>query len=396
MKRRHIFTLIPEYGDVTDASVRAKYGYLEAAVSIAGNVLLFMIKVFLGVLINSIALISDGIHSLSDVATSAVVILGFRMAKKPADEKHPFGHGRIEYIASLIIAVLLMFVGAEFIKEALNRFTNFQGFSHQQLAIPIAVVVFFSAIVKEIMARYSIALSKKVNSDVLTADGWHHRSDALSSIGVGISIVGSSYGFYFLDPVFGIIVAVIIIYVGITLVKTAVNLLIGQKPGDDMFYEIEQIANTVKGIHGVHDISFHDYGSHKIVTLHAEVDSTLSLEQAHGIADALEREIKTKTKFETVIHLEPRKETSKKLTKKEVISCLLQFKKEVIAFHKVQIITIGPHINVKLHVTVNPEMSIEESHKLYEKIKHCIQDISNDCIVDIHFDPVRVLNSRRK
>lgn len=387
MKRTKRSLLIPEYGDVTDASVRAKYGYLEAIVSIIGNIILFLLKLVLGLLINSIALIADGVHSLSDVATSAVVILGFRMAKKPADEKHPFGHGRIEYIASLIIAVLLLFVGVEFIREAVSRFGSLHGFSNQQLAIPIAAIVLFSALLKELMARYSITLSKKIKSDVLTADGWHHRSDAFSSIGVAISIIGSSYGFYILDPVFGIVVAAIIMYVGVGLVRSTADSLIGQRPEDYIFEQIEQIANEAKGIYGVHNISFHDYGNHKIVTLHAEVDSNLSLDQAHKLADDLELEIRTKTKYGTVIHLEPVSEVSKCPMKREVITCLLRFKKEVIAFHKVQIIQVGSQVNVKLRATVDPTMSVEQSHELYEKIKHCIQESNPDYLVDIHFDP---------
>lgn len=387
VKKGIVSRLIPEYGDVTDASVRAKYGYLEAVVSIIGNVFLFLLKIVLGVMINSIALIADGVHSLSDVGTSAVVIFGFRLAKKPADEKHPFGHGRIEYIASLIIAVLLLFVGAEFIREAVNRFTHLEGFSHQELAIPIAIVVLISAFIKELMARYSIVLSKKINSDVLTADGWHHRSDALSSIGVAISIIGSYYGFYILDPFFGVVVAVIIIYVGITLVRSTADLLIGQKPAEDIFKKIEQIAYEIPGIHGVHNISFHDYGNHKIVTLHAEVDSNLSIERAHMIADDLEQSIRSKTTFGTVIHLEPDSEKTKCMKRKDVVSCLLRFKKEVVAFHKVQIINLGTQVNVKLHAIVDPQMSVEKSHELYEKIKECIQESNKDCIVDIHFDP---------
>ncbi|MDG6229829.1 MAG: cation diffusion facilitator family transporter [Candidatus Thermoplasmatota archaeon] len=387
---------IPEYGDATDISIRAKYGYLEGSLSIIGNIVLFLIKIVLGVLLNSIALIADSIHSLSDVATSAVVIFGFKFSKKPADEKHPFGHGRIEYIATLVIAIILMIAGIEFIREALIRFTDLKGFSQQQLALPIACIVLFSAIVKEIMARYSIILSKKIQSDVLTAEGWHHRSDALSSIGVALSIIGTSYGFYFLDPLFGLVVSAIIIYIGYRLVRSTVDALIGQKPDNYMIKQIEHIAQQTKDIRGIHDISIHDYGPYKVVTLHAEVDPDLSLEHAHTLADNLERKIKEKTNYATVIHLEPTYNLEKQVTKKEVITCLLQFKQEIQSFHKVQIINRGKQTNVKLHIIVNPQMSVETSHKLYTKIKECIQKTDNTCIVDIHFEPIKTKKTETK
>ncbi|UCD13825.1 MAG: cation transporter, partial [Thermoplasmatales archaeon] len=199
------FLMIPQYGDSQDPIVRAKYGYLEATVSILGNTLLFFLKLLLGLFINSIALIADGVHSLSDVSTSGVVIFGFRIAKKQPDKEHPYGHGRAEYIATLIIATLLIITGFGFIQQSIERIIDPQNITHQEYAIIISVIVMVSAVLKELMARFSFAISKRIKSDVLRADAWHHRSDAISSIGVAISIIVSRYGFPILDPIFGII-----------------------------------------------------------------------------------------------------------------------------------------------------------------------------------------------
>ena len=136
---------IPDYGDASDPDVRARYGYLEGWVSVGGNVGLFGLKVALGLFIGSIALLADGVHSLSDVATSAVVILGFRLAAKPPDEGHPFGHGRVEYIATLIIAVLLALVGLEFILVSFDKLQDPSSFVNEAYAVHVALVVLASA-----------------------------------------------------------------------------------------------------------------------------------------------------------------------------------------------------------------------------------------------------------
>ena len=188
MSKSSKFKIIPDYGDINDPSIRAKYGYLEATVSIIGNVIIFLIKLFLGLFINSIALIADSVHSLSDVSTSGVVIFGFRTAKKKPDKEHPYGHGRAEYIATLIIAVILIIVGFSFIEQSVERIINIKDIEHGEYAIIISIIVIISAVLKELMARYSYLLAKKINSDVLKADAWHHRSDSISSIGVACNI----------------------------------------------------------------------------------------------------------------------------------------------------------------------------------------------------------------
>jgi cation diffusion facilitator family transporter len=307
------YRMIPDYGDPNDPLVRAKYGYLEGIVSIIGNTLLFIIKLAMGLLINSIALIADSVHTLSDVGTSMVVIIGFKISTKPSDKTHPYGYGRVEYIATIIIAVLLVITGFGFIQQSIERIVNSVSITHKEYALVIGLVLLLSAVVKEWMARFSLAIGKKINSDILIADAWHHRSDAFASIGVGVSIIGSFYGFPLLDPIFGIIVSLIIIYVGITLGKPSANSLIGKSPDDDIVESIQEIGRQIQGVKNIHDISLHDYGPKKIITLHAEVDKDLLLDDAHAIADKLEEKIKEKMNCSTIIHVEPtefRPETS--------------------------------------------------------------------------------------
>jgi len=379
--------LIPDYGSTNDPNVRAKYAYLEAGVSIIINVLLFLLKLLLGLFINSIALIADGVHSLSDVSTSGIVIFGFRIATKKPDKEHPYGHGRVEHIATLIIAILLILVGIGFIQQSIERIINLETIKHGEYAIIISIIVIISAILKELMARYSNTIAKKINSDVLKADAWHHRSDAISSIGVAIGILGARYGFPILDPIFGIIVSAIIIYVGINLVRTASNFLIGKSPDQELIKQIKTIAQKTDKVIGIHDISIHDYGTTKILTLHAEVNSNLPLNEAHKIADNLENNIHIITRYSTIIHLDPKEIRFDLKTNKRIIENILNKQKEIVSFHKIQIIRGADNEDIKMHLIVDKDMSIKNSHELCHRLKLNLEEVYVSCNVDIHFEP---------
>jgi len=387
MKKQTKMCPIPDYGDINDPDVRAKYGYLEATVSILGNIILFLLKFFLGLFINSIALIADGVHSLSDVSTSVVVIFGFKSAKKQPDKEHPFGHGRAEYIATLIIAVLLALIGFAFIQQSIERILNLENLSNIEYVFVIVALLLFSALIKELMAIYSSAISIKIDSDVLKADSWHHRSDALSSIGVAIGLIGARYGFPILDPIFGIIVSVIIIYVGVDLLKSTSNFLLGTSPDKNLIEKLDKIAEEAKGVIGIHAISLHDYGTTKVVTLHANVSKNLLIDEAHKIADDLEEKIQNATGFLSIIHIEPEKENLNLDFKKWLVEKILKKQKDIISFHKIKIIKLGRKYIVKMHLIVDREMSVESTHKLNYRLKNLIEKECHYSEIYIHFDP---------
>lgn len=307
MKKEKSWSFLPEYGDINRPEIRAKYGYSEALISIVGNILLFFIKIILALFVNSIGLTADAIHSLSDVSTSGIVVFGFKIAKKEPDKKHPFGHGRAEHIATLIIAVLLIAVGFSFIQRSFDRLLHPKPLLNPEFAMITISIIIVTIIGKEIMARYATLISKKIDSEMLHADAWHHRTDAISSIGVAIGIIGSYFGYPILDGIFGLIVSSIIIYVGIHLIKTTSDFLIGTTANEKIIQKLNRIVNKSPDVHSIHSIFVHDYGHIKILTFHAEVNGDLSLQKAHKIADALEKEIKDTTFYFPVIHVEPTK-----------------------------------------------------------------------------------------
>jgi len=277
-------------------------GYLEGTISIILNTLLFGLKYWVGMKTFSIAIIADAWHTLSDSLTSLVVIIGFKVSSKPADKKHPYGHGQAEIISSVIIGTLLAVVGVNFLIASLQRFINHQSASYGNLAV---IVFIISVIVKEGLAQFSLRFGKKINSRSLIADGWHHRSDALVSLMVLVGIFTGKY-FWWVDSIMGIIVSLVIFYTTYIILKGSISTLIGEKPSEDFEAEIRKIvANSVSHDVKLHHLHSHKYGDNKELTFHIRLPADMRLEEAHSIAEELEKKIKEEMYIETTIHIEP-------------------------------------------------------------------------------------------
>ncbi|UCF07577.1 MAG: cation-efflux pump [Thermoplasmata archaeon] len=374
--------------DTSDPAVRTKYAYLEACVSIVGNSLLFIFKIVLGLLINSIALITDAFHTLSDTASSLVIILGFSAAKKAPDSEHPFGHGRFEYITTLVIAILLFLAGAEFIIQSAERLLDQVEIIESDYLLLIGIAVILSAIGKEAMARYSMRLGRKIDSQALIADAWHHRSDSLTSIAVGLAIIGANYGLHILDPIFGIGVSILIIYTAVTLFKFASDTLVGKSPDSETVDSISKAAHSVGGVKGAHRITIHDYGPTKIVSLHVEVEKDITAAKAHEIAQTVEDRITDTTKAATIVHVDPDAEPclDVDLIQKSV-NDILKANKSVLFYHKVKVISSGEESRIDMHIVVDSDMTVAESHELSHNIKAMLEERFIGCSFSSHIEP---------
>ncbi|KUO73534.1 MAG: cobalt transporter [Clostridia bacterium BRH_c25] len=298
---KFIKNTIPEK-KVTNPLLRRKYAYLEAYVSIAGNLVLAAIKGVLGLMLNSISLLADAAHTAADVLTSIVVLLGFKLSNSPADEKHPYGHGRIEFIATFIIAIMLLAVGIEFGQSSYARFISNAAVKG---SYAVAFVMLLGAAFKEWMARFSIDLGTRTNASALVADAWHHRTDGIASILVAAAIIASQYGYYKVDAVFGLLVSALIIYTGISISKESISKLIGEMPEEDELHSIESIALSVSGVSSIHKINVHNYGCYKEISLHVQVNNDMSLVKAHDISEKVERTIEANIDCKATVHIEP-------------------------------------------------------------------------------------------
>lgn len=274
---------------------------LVAITILIANTLLVILKYWVGLQLSSVAIMAEAWHGLSDSLTTIIVLVGFKMASKPADKEHPFGHGRMEVISSLIIALVLFLVVFNFFVEATNRLIQRQSVQYTQTALIIFII---SLVVKELMAQVSIRVGRKIKSDSLISDGWHHRSDAFASLIVVVGIFLNPY-FWWIDGVMGIIISLIIAKIAFDILRDTVSRLIGEKPEESFIRELEKIVreNTFKDVK-LHHVHLHKYGNHRELTLHIVLPKDMKLDKAHQIATDLEKIINTEMSVDTTIHVE--------------------------------------------------------------------------------------------
>jgi len=292
--------------DRDSPAFRGKVGLLEGWVSIFGNFILFVIKFIFGIASSSIALIADAFHTLSDVATSGVVIFGFKVAQKPPDQEHPFGHGRAETIATLTIAILMAVVAFEFGKTAVDRLF----FSQRVVDVStlngwFLLVVALTAVGKGLMAAFAYRLGEMIDSDTLRGDAVHHTSDVYTTLVVIAALIGARLGFPILDGIMGIVVALMILYSAYDIARKAIDELLGKPASSELLERIATTAGSVDGARQVHDVIVHQYGSERFISLHVEVDEETSPPEAHTIADTVERRLADDLNAQVVTHIDP-------------------------------------------------------------------------------------------
>jgi len=288
--------------DLRKSEERSRIARIECWTSITANIAIALLKAIFGFLTNSIALTADAVHSLSDVLSSVVVLIGFFIAGSKPDSEHPHGHGRSEYMAGLIIAVMLIGAGAAFAYGSYRRLT---GGIYASPSIAAVVAVIITIIIKEFLYHFSFNLGKAIESEALVGDAWHHRSDSLSSLLVLVALAGNLVGLPYLDPYFGFVVAGFIIYTGYKIARNSSSLLLGSAPPVELQDEVTECARDIEGVIDVHDLEIHDYGAKKVITLHIEVNQDLPLHEAHDIAQLVEDCINRHFHSETVVHIDP-------------------------------------------------------------------------------------------
>jgi len=281
---------------------RTRLGNIEGWLSIAGNIGLFILKYWAGAVTGSIALIADAWHTLSDSFSSVIVLIGIKVSNKPADREHPFGHGRAELIASLVIGMLLLFIAFNFLTESINRLQTHQSVDYGTIAL-IAVIA--SIIVKEALAQYAIWAGKKTRSNTLKADGWHHRTDAISSVLILIGIFLGKY-FWWIDGVLGLIVTGMIAWAAYEILRDAIHPLLGEKPSEKLKQRLHEISREALGFDPeIHHIHLHRYGDHVELTFHVTLPSEMTLKSAHEHVVKLEEKIQEELDMIPTIHTDP-------------------------------------------------------------------------------------------
>jgi cation diffusion facilitator family transporter len=360
---------IPKHDDINNVEVRARYGAIEAWLSIFLNSVLFIIKGIMGILLHSVSLIADAIHTLSDTGTSIVLLFGFKIAKRPSDREHPFGHGRMEAIATLVIAVLLIVAGVELLRSSVSRIFH-PTVSNTQLGWLPVIILIGTIVLKEAMARFAYELGKMIKSDALRADAWHHRTDALSTILVVVALVLARFGYIYVDGVVGVLVALIITYSGYAIARDAINPLLGEEPSRQLLKDIENIAKSVKGVLGVHDVIVHRYGQVNHVSLHIEVCDSRPIGELHDLSEDVERIIEKNISGSAVVHIDPVNKNHVRYDEiHSTISSEISQDSRISGFHDLRIVGHGLKVKAIFDITLDKDVKDADVQEIKQQLR---------------------------
>lgn len=282
-----------------------KIAYKVSFISILGNIILTIIKFISGLIAHSQAMISDAVHSLSDVLSTFVVIIGIKISNKDADKSHPYGHERLECVAALILSIMLFITGIAIGYAGIIKIINNSVIKTPGLLALVAAII--SIIIKEGMYQYTIRVAKKINSGSLKADAWHHRSDALSSIGSFIGILGSRLGFKLLDPIASIIICLFIFKVSIDIFKDSIDKMIDKSCDTETINKIVEIIDRRSDIENLDDMKTRQFGNKAYIDIEISVNENMILKDAHAIAEELHDEIEEKLPVvkHCMVHINP-------------------------------------------------------------------------------------------
>tara|TARA_B100001013_G_scaffold284449_1_gene184306 strand:- start:1741 stop:2907 length:1167 start_codon:yes stop_codon:yes gene_type:complete len=365
---------------------RTKIGLFQGWVSVTVNIVLFVLKLVIGIMAGAVSIIADAVHTLSDVISSSVIIWGFKQAQRPADKEHPYGHGRAEYIATLIIAILLCVAGIEFIEAAYERIGNPQLI---QVKWWMVIVLAVTIVLKEITARYAQFLSSKVASGTLHADAWHHRTDAISSLLVVIAMIAGIYGYPAVDGWAGLGVSLFLIYIGFDIARDAVDDLIGKPPTAEEVESIRQVVMGIDGVLGVHDITVHSYGQEKFVSVHVEIDADKTTADAHDISENVEKELGISLGAEPTVHVDPvHPNNPLVIVVNEFLDRNWGNDERITDFHDIRIVETENHHVILIGINVKEVLTHGQILECRQSLEADLKEEFSDYEIDIKVSPL--------
>lgn len=375
--------------NVKDQNVRRAYGNLGGFVGIFINVILFIVKFIVGTLVGSIAISADAFNNLSDAASSVITIVGFKLAGKPADAEHPFGHGRIEYLSALIVAFLVMLVGIQFIKASFEKILNPTVITFE--LIPF-ILLFISIGFKLWLSRFNKVVGEKINSSALKASAADALGDVFTSSTVLISFLLAKFTTFPIDGYMGIVVSILILYAGFSIIKETLNPLLGEAPDPELVSEIYDRILAYPKISGIHDLIIHNYGPGRIIaSLHAEIPADVDIMIIHNIIDKAEREVSRDLNIHLVIHMDPICVITDEIKETwDYVEKILREYKEIESMHDFRIIGEGENKNLIFDVVFdhsssgNPNRVSEIIEEIKDKIRK--EHSEYNCIITIDYD----------
>ena len=362
-------------------------GKLIALISIVVNIALFGTKGFIGLGVGSLALVADSLHSFSDSASSLAVYFGLKISEKPPDESHPFGHGRAEHVALLAVGLMLLIAALNFLTDGAMALVG--DTEPIKMSFTFYIIVGITAVIKEAMAEASYIIGKKLDSDSLKADAWHHRSDALTTVLVLASIYATHLGFPFLDPAAGIGISVLLGYIGIKYVKRSTYKLLGTGPSDELVKQIKKTSVSLNGVKNVHDVKVHDYGRDKAISLHMTSEPGV-IRKAHEISHKLQETLEDRFDSTVEVHLDPWSPPEKEI--KEVIDETVRSNDRIKEAHKIKVSESKDKILISMHILVPQDESVQEAHQDGTNFEDDLKNefsrkLKIDSEIQVHIEP---------
>lgn len=341
-------------------SVRDRYGQLAGIAGIVSNAVLCLMKITVGIVSGSIAIIADGVNNLADGASSVITLAGFKLASLPEDEEHPYGHARYEYITGLIVSFLIILVGFELLKTSVNKIL------HPDPMIfswPVAAVLVLAILIKLWQASFNRAAGRRIDSKTLLATAADSRNDVIATSAVLISLVISHFSKVNLDGWMGLAVALFIIWSGIGLVRETISPLLGEAPDSHLVQQIEQISTGYEGVLGIHDLAVHNYGPGKIfASIHIEVDSAVDIMVSHDLVDNIEKRLREELDINITAHMDPVKvDDPNREPLSRLIHDAVEARPEFLSFHDLRTVTGPTHTNVIFDVVVSHDCRLTEA-----------------------------------
>ncbi len=367
---------VKDYGNTTSARVREAYGKLSGAAGIVTNLLLFVIKITVGTLFNSISITADAVNNLSDSGSSIVTLIGFKISGKPADAKHPYGHARMEYVSGLIVSIIVMFLGLQLIQDSVAKIFKPQASQFSWIAVAVLIV---SILLKLWQSMFYRKLGRMIGSDAIIAASADSRNDILATSSVLAAAIVSRLTGFDLDGYMGTAVALFIIVSGIKLIFDTVSPLLGTAPSNEMVDSIYKKILSYEGISGLHDLTVHNYGfSRYFASVHCEVPADQDIMISHDIIDNIERDFLKDMGIHLVIHLDPVITDNERINElKQAVHILVRQVSPQINIHDFRVVNGVTHSNLIFDIVVPFDFKYDDD-ELIEIISKKVQEIDSN------------------
>ena len=354
--------------DIKDTKVRAKYGTLSSITGIIVNFILSIVKVIIGIIANSMSIISDGLNNITDAGSSVITMIGFKMSQKKVDNDHPWGHGRMEYIAAFIVDMLIILVGIELLKSSVDKIINPSMPEISTITITILVI---AIIAKLWLFVFYKKIAKIINSEAIKGNAYDSISDVISTFVVLLSAIVAKFSNISIDGYVSILVSIFILFTGFKALKETVDILLGAKPDPELVKGIEEFTKKYNMIVGIHDMMIHDYGpGRKIVSFHAEVPANSDIRMAHDIIDQMEQDIYDEFNCITTIHMDPIEVDDEEINKmRKITENIVKDINKNFSIHDFRMTNGGGRVNLIFDLVVPREEKIDN-----DKLKKQVQE----------------------